>query len=785
MRYRLFLAAVAALLVAAVSAVASSDAVPSAVTYQGKLTNSAGQPVADGEYDVQFKLYDVQTSGTAFKTLMRQKVQAAGGFFTTQMTPLAAADIAGKTDVWVEVIVEATTLSPRVKLVSAPFALRASTFALPFSGTVASSSPAFALTNTIGSAAAFGGTVEMTGFKMATGAGAGKVLASDANGIGTWQVASGSVPCWSLTGNSGTNPSVNFVGTTQNEPLEFRVNSQRALRLENAFDADSASANVIGGYGGNSATSGVVGGTIGGGGAYYQGNAAPNKVTDSYSTVAGGLYNRAGNDNSDVTDANYATVAGGAFDIASARYAAVGGGYFNQATAESSVVAGGTTNSASGLYSAVPGGAMNSASGSYSFAAGRRAKAAKQGAFVWADSTNADFSSTASNQFLIRASGGVGIGTDSPLTPLDVNGIVRSGSGGFQFPDATVQTTAAAATLALPYSGSSGTSLAAFQVTNTGAGSAGSFSISSGTNATSALSGGTLGTGSGVFGLSTGSGNGVYGYSTGTGHAGKFVIDNTSSAGTALSASTSGSGNAGKFLISNVSSTHDALYASTSGSGSAIRAASSGSDATLYASNAGTGRAATFSADSPSSADYAVCVSTAGSGPALYAQAGSGTNAAVFRGNVLLQDKATGNTLVELGGGLDYAEGFRVAGSKARPGTVLVIDPKHPGKLAVSSGAYDTRVAGIVAGANNLSSGVRLGVGQFDHNVALAGRVYCNVDATKQGIEPGDLLTTSSTPGYAMKATDRARRQGAILGKAMERLAKGRKGQILVLVTLQ
>ena len=114
-----------------------------------------------------------------------------------------------------------------------------------------------------------------------------------------------------------------------------------------------------------------------------------------------------------------------------------------------------------------------------------------------------------------------------------------------------------------------------------------------------------------------------------------------------------------------------------------------------------------------------------------------------------------------------------------------MIDPKHPGKLAVSSGAYDTRVAGIVAGANNLSSGVRLGVGQFDHNVALAGRVYCNVDAAKQGIEPGDLLTTSTTPGCAMRATDRERRQGAILGKAMERLAKGRKGQILVLVTLQ
>ena len=58
------------------------------------------------------------------------------------------------------------------------------------------------------------------------------------------------------------------------------------------------------------------------------------------------------------------------------------------------------------------------------------------------------------------------------------------------------------------------------------------------------------------------------------------------------------------------------------------------------------------------------------------------------------------------------------------------------------------------------------------------GRIY-------YGIEAGDLLTTASIPGYAMKATDPLRSQGAILGKAMESLEKGQKGQILVLVTLQ
>ena len=68
--------------------------------------------------------------------------------------------------------------------------------------------------------------------------------------------------------------------------------------------------------------------------------------------------------------------------------------------------------------------------------------------------------------------------------------------------------------------------------------------------------------------------------------------------------------------------------------------------------------------------------------------------------------------------------------------------------------------------------------------VALAGRVYCLADAGAGPIEPGDLLTTSSTPGHAMKATDGERSHGAIIGKAMTGLPGG-TGLILVLVNLQ
>ncbi len=185
-------------------------------------------------------------------------------------------------------------------------------------------------------------------------------------------------------------------------------------------------------------------------------------------------------------------------------------------------------------------------------------------------------------------------------------------------------------------------------------------------------------------------------------------------------------------------------------------------------------------------AGAAVHAVSKGSTPvALEAVAGLSGLAARFFGNVrILGTDST--TVMELGVGLDYAEGFDVSAPAAvEPGMVLIIDPTSPGKLTVSSQPYDTKVAGIVAGAEGLKSGIRLGADQFDHDVALAGRVYCYVDATQHEVIPGDLLTTSATPGYAMKVTDYSRAKGAVLGKAMQRLAKGTKGKILVLVTLQ
>ncbi len=138
-------------------------------------------------------------------------------------------------------------------------------------------------------------------------------------------------------------------------------------------------------------------------------------------------------------------------------------------------------------------------------------------------------------------------------------------------------------------------------------------------------------------------------------------------------------------------------------------------------------------------------------------------------------------------GGADVAEPFDIAGEDIPAGSVVVIDEAHPGHLKLSDQPYDARVAGIVSGAGGVQPGLTLaqqGVLEGRHQVALVGRVYAQADATDVPIHPGDLLTTSSTPGHLMRATDRDRAQGAILGKAMTSLESG-EGLVLVLVTLQ
>jgi hypothetical protein len=342
----------------------------------------------------------------------------------------------------------------------------------------------------------------------------GITIAEDGNvGIGTnWPGeklaisgnihAAGTIKSGSSITLDGT---INRISSTGH--LDVNVGSGRALRLE----SNATSANLIGGYSGNSVAGGVVGAVIGGGGesggehqagSNYttigggwhnsvagvgstigggQGNditwgnatisgGSSNEATDYGATVGGGLGNTAsgyaatvagGQENT--TSGSWGTIGGGRYNTASGSYATVGGGgdptsemfsnsasgdystvgggqsnsagangatisggYANSAGGNYSTVCGGSTNNAGGAFATISGGLANAASGNYSFAAGRRAKANHQGAFVWADGTDADFPSYYNNEFAIRASGGMRVASNSTY----YGGIIDNQSGG-------------------------------------------------------------------------------------------------------------------------------------------------------------------------------------------------------------------------------------------------------------------------------------------------------------------------------------------------------------------
>ena len=236
------------------------------------------------------------------------------------------------------------------------------------------------------------GTTRMTGFLLPTGAASNSVLTSDGSGNGTWRTLTNliSLGGWSLSGNAGTNSASSFLGTTDNQPLVFKVNGHKAMQYSYAFGAYQ-SINSLGGSEINSIAAGVVGATIAGGGA----NGNPNTISNSsgngdFSTIGGGYNN--------TVTGNASIIAGGVSNTTTNDLAVVGGGYGNKA----------------GLNATVPGGSSNQAIGRFSFAAGQQAQANNSGSFVWNDTTNAVFADTAPNQFLIHASGGVGINTTNP-----------------------------------------------------------------------------------------------------------------------------------------------------------------------------------------------------------------------------------------------------------------------------------------------------------------------------------------------------------------------------------
>ncbi|NIE93092.1 hypothetical protein F3J09_20285 [Bacillus sp. Ab-1751] len=134
----------------------------------------------------------------------------------------------------------------------------------------------------------------------------------------------------------------------------------------------------------------------------------------------------------------------------------------------------------------------------------------------------------------------------------------------------------------------------------------------------------------------------------------------------------------------------------------------------------------------------------------------------------------------------DCAEDFDVLEAEhVEPGTVMVIN--ETGALQESRVSYDKRVAGVISGAGNYKPGIVLDKQQSQKKrlpIGLLGKVYCKVDAQYGAIEVGDLLTTSETPGHAMKAVDPQKAFGTVIGKALSGISSG-TGLIPILIALQ
>ena len=355
-----------------------------AFTYQGRLQDGAG--LANGRYDLRFNLYDALTLGNLVAgPQTNSPVVVSNGLFTVVLDfgagvftgPARFLEIAARSN---GVAVAFTALNPRQGLTPAPYAIAAGNLTGTFPASQLNGTlPSSVLNGTYSSAV----TLNNQGNSFTgNGAGLANVNATALGGLGAANF-------WQIGGNAGTTPVANFVGTTDNQALTFRVNYTIAMQ----FTPGVTTPNVVGGLASAIPTvigAGVSGAVVAGGNAPAgpvsgYGSGDFHAVYDSDGTVGGGFGNKAGTDNGNPEDAPFATVAGGVFNIAN-NYAAtvaggdgniaagsqsaIGGGVNNRATGSRSTIGGGQNNLATNTHSAVAGGGWNTASGISSFIGG-------------------------------------------------------------------------------------------------------------------------------------------------------------------------------------------------------------------------------------------------------------------------------------------------------------------------------------------------------------------------------------------------------------------------------
>jgi hypothetical protein len=428
--------------------------VPQMMNYQGRLIDNLGNPAADGDHQLVFTIYNAsedivwqETHGAVHTTNGLFNVLLGGGDHSSygELT----AEVFSDSTRWLGITIGAygvdPEVDPRTKIITVPYAYRVATVDGASGGTITSDLdiPA-ALTVERPDP---GPAIHITGSGFTGGS---NIRISDNYNSTEWGIGSNAdgfqITERDLAAHLTVEETSGNVGIGNSYPTE-RLDVDGNIVVSGKATIGSGHTNT-GAYAfvaGMNNTGSDDYATVGGG--------QDNTASDTHAAVGGGGNNMAGGGAStvaggvnDTASAHWSTICGGATNVASGEVSFVGGGARNRARGLYSVVCGGggatladsnsaigdysfigggTNNSAGGMYAAVPGGVSNAASADYSFAAGRRAKAEHDGAFVWADSANADFSSTDHNQFLIRASGGVGIGTDSPDEQLTVDGNVH------------------------------------------------------------------------------------------------------------------------------------------------------------------------------------------------------------------------------------------------------------------------------------------------------------------------------------------------------------------------
>jgi hypothetical protein len=169
---------------------------------------------------------------------------------------------------------------------------------------------------------------------------------------------------WQILGNGGTNSTIHFLGTTDAQPLNIRVNNQETFR----FNIPSATAPGWSIHRGGGNTRGLHAVDL-----QSSRNIAQQVASGDYSVIAGGQsnwssghYSAIGGGQLNQTTGNFSTVAGGYGNYASGLYTSIGGGYANLAN-NNSVVGGGSANYATGMLCAILGGSVNVVTGSGSF----------------------------------------------------------------------------------------------------------------------------------------------------------------------------------------------------------------------------------------------------------------------------------------------------------------------------------------------------------------------------------------------------------------------------------